>query len=95
MTCLNCHDPGACRAAAGSGFHEIYVKASLATCEKRDPKGLYRRARSGEISEFTGVTAPYEEPESPELIVDTDTLSAEESIAAVLNYVDRIFRKSE
>jgi bifunctional enzyme CysN/CysC len=82
------------RAAAGNGFHEIYIKASLATCEQRDPKGLYRRARSGEIAEFTGVTAPYESPESPELTIDTDRLSIEESVAAVLDYVDRSFRKT-
>jgi bifunctional enzyme CysN/CysC len=82
------------RGAAGNGFHEIYIKASLATCEQRDPKGLYRRARTGEIAEFTGVTAPYELPESPELTIDTDRLSIEESVAAVLDYVDRNFRKT-
>ncbi len=81
------------RAAAKDGFHEIYIKASLETCEKRDPKGLYRRARSGEIAEFTGVTAPYETPDAPELTIDTDRLSVEESVAAVLDYVDRKFRK--
>jgi len=83
------------RAAAGSGFHEIYIKASLETCEKRDPKGLYRRARTGEIAEFTGVTAPYEMPESPELTIDTDHLSIEQSVAAVLDYVDKNFRKTK
>jgi len=81
------------RAAAKDGFHEIYIKASLATCEKRDPKGLYRRARTGEITEFTGVTAPYETPESPELTIDTDTLTVEEGVAAVLDYIDKNFRK--
>ena len=81
------------REAAGNGFHEIYIKASLETCEKRDPKGLYRRARTGEIAEFTGVTAPYETPQSPELTIDTDLLTVEESVAAVLDYVDRNFRK--
>jgi bifunctional enzyme CysN/CysC len=81
------------RAAAGNGFHEIHIKASLETCEKRDPKGLYRRARSGEIAEFTGVTAPYETPDSPELTIDTDRLSIDQSVAAVLEYVDRNFRK--
>jgi bifunctional enzyme CysN/CysC len=81
------------REAAGNGFHEIYIKASLETCEKRDPKGLYRRARSGEIAEFTGVTAPYEKPEAPELTIDTDRLTVEESVAEVLDYVDRNFRK--
>src|SRR3546814_386164 len=59
------------RAAAGDAFHEVYVKADLETCEARDPKGLYRRARAGEIPDFTGISAPYESPESPELIVDT------------------------
>ena len=52
-------------ARAGDIFHEIYVQADVATCEKRDPKGLYKKARSGEIAEFTGVSAPYEEPEAP------------------------------
>jgi bifunctional enzyme CysN/CysC len=82
------------RAAAKEHFHEIYIKASLATCEQRDPKGLYRKARSGEIAEFTGITAPYEMPESPELTIDTDQLTVEESVAAVLDYVDREFRKT-
>jgi len=82
------------REAAGGGFHEIFINASLATCEKRDPKGLYRRARSGEIAEFTGVTAPYEAPDSAELTIDTDSLSIDQSIAAVLAYVDRNFRKT-
>jgi len=82
------------RAAAGSGFHEIHIKASLETCEKRDPKGLYRRARTGEIAEFTGVTAPYEMPESAELTIDTDRLSIEQSVAKVLEYVERNFRKT-
>jgi bifunctional enzyme CysN/CysC len=82
------------REAARDGFHEIFIKASLATCEKRDPKGLYRRARSGEIAEFTGVTAPYEAPDSPELTIDTDSLTIDQSIAAVLAYVEQNFRKS-
>jgi bifunctional enzyme CysN/CysC len=82
------------RTAAGDGFHEIYINASLETCEKRDPKGLYRKARSGEIADFTGVTAPYETPESPELTIDTDRLAIEESVAAVLEYVDQNFRKT-
>jgi len=83
------------RAAAGNGFHEIYIKASLATCEGRDPKGLYKKARSGEIAEFTGVTAPYETPESPELTVDTDRFTVDQSVASVLDYVERNFRKPE
>ncbi|MCC5876832.1 MAG: adenylyl-sulfate kinase [Candidatus Sumerlaeia bacterium] len=52
-------------------FLEIHVKADLATCEKRDPKGLYAKARAGEIRQFTGIDAPYEEPQNPEVVVDT------------------------
>jgi len=52
-------------------FIEIYVKCDLDVCEERDPKGLYKKARAGEIKEFTGISAPYEEPEKPELVIDT------------------------
>jgi adenylylsulfate kinase len=62
---------GARHAAGSDRFFEVYVRAPLEVCETRDPKGLYRRARRDEIPEFTGVSAPYEEPESPELCVDT------------------------
>lgn len=79
------------RLAHSGGFHEIYVRCDLATCERRDPKGQYRKARAGLITDFTGVSAPYEEPEAPELIVDTSNVTAEESIAAVLAYVRRQF----
>ncbi len=77
------------RQAAGSAFHEVYVKADLAVCERRDPKGLYRKARRGEILEFTGVTAPYEPPESPALVVDTSHEEVEHSIGMLLEYVMR------
>jgi bifunctional enzyme CysN/CysC len=79
------------RDAAKDGFHEIYVAADVATCERRDPKGLYKRARSGEIPEFTGVSAPYEEPEAPELVVDTRKLSVEQSLEVLLDYIDGHF----
>ena len=79
------------RAAAKDAFHEIYIHADLDTCEKRDPKGLYKKARSGEIAEFTGVSAPYEAPESAELTVDTDRLSIEESVARIIVYVEKNF----
>jgi len=79
------------RSAAKSSFHEIYVKADVATCEKRDPKGLYKRARRGEIAEFTGVSAPYEEPEAAEFVVDTGALSVEDSVRSVVDYVARNF----
>jgi bifunctional enzyme CysN/CysC len=79
------------RNAAKDAFHEIYVKADVTTCEGRDPKGLYKKARRGEIPEFTGISAPYEEPESAELIIDTSALPVEESVRAVLAYVERNF----
>jgi adenylylsulfate kinase len=74
-----------CRELAGNGrFLEIYTKASLETCEERDPKGLYKKARAGEIKNLTGIDAPYEEPENPELIVDTDKYNVEESADIVI-----------
>ncbi|MEM1399816.1 MAG: adenylyl-sulfate kinase, partial [Pseudomonadota bacterium] len=75
------------RQAAGSAFHEIHVKADLATCEARDPKGLYRKARAGEIPEFTGISAPYEEPETCELIVDTTEPTLDSSARELVSYV--------
>ncbi|SNB66692.1 adenylylsulfate kinase /sulfate adenylyltransferase subunit 1 [Arboricoccus pini] len=80
------------RAAAPEAFHEIYVKASLEACESRDPKGLYARARKGEIAEFTGISSPYEAPETPELVVPTDSLSIEECLARLIAYVDKAFK---
>jgi len=77
------------------GFHEIYVSADLATCEKRDPKGLYRRARAGEISEFTGVSAPYEPPEAPSLVVDTAADPLERCVEQILDYVAQQFALGE
>ena len=75
------------REAAGESFHEIYIKADLATCEKRDPKGLYKKARKGEISEFTGITSPYEPPDSPEMIVDTDEHKIDECVEMIVEYI--------
>ena len=65
-------------------FLEIYCRCSLEVCEQRDVKGLYKRARAGQIQEFTGISAPYEEPEKPELIVETDRYSLEECTTKVL-----------
>lgn len=74
-----------CRELVGEGrFIEIYAKASIETCEKRDTKGLYKKAKAGEIKDFTGINAPYEEPEKPELVVDTDKETVEESTEKVL-----------
>lgn len=68
-------------------FIEVYVKASLAACESRDPKGLYKRARAGQIGEFTGISAPYEEPCNPELIIDTESGNIAKSVKLVLSYL--------
>ena len=64
-------DRDAARRVGGSSFREVFVKASVGTCEGRDPRGLYRRARAGEIPEFTGVSSPYEPPVTPDLIIDS------------------------
>jgi bifunctional enzyme CysN/CysC len=72
---------------AGVDFYEIYVQADLATCESRDPKGLYKKARAGEIAEFTGISAPYEAPADPEVIVHTGAQSVPESVAQVLEFL--------
>ncbi len=79
------------RQAAGGDFHEIYVEADLATCETRDPKGLYERARRGEIPDFTGISAPYESPEKAELTVDTARNDVATCVKAILDYVDANF----
>jgi adenylylsulfate kinase len=68
-------------------FAEVYVKVKLETAEDRDPKGLYKKARAGEIPEFTGISAPYEEPETPELTIDTDELSVEESVKGIMEWL--------
>lgn len=68
-------------------FIEVYTKCSLDECESRDPKGLYKKARSGEIKEFTGINAPYEEPSNPEIIIDTENESVEESVEKILAYL--------
>ncbi|HET7522098.1 MAG TPA: adenylyl-sulfate kinase [Bacillales bacterium] len=68
-------------------FIEIYVKCSVEECERRDPKGLYGKARAGEIKNFTGVSAPYEAPENPELVVETDQQSLEESVQQVIQFL--------
>jgi bifunctional enzyme CysN/CysC len=78
----------AARRAAGVRFHEVFVRASLSTCEQRDPRGLYRRARAGQIGEFTGVSAPYEPPASPELEIDTECLSIDRAIERLVTYVE-------
>jgi adenylyl-sulfate kinase len=65
-------------------FLEVFLDAPLAVCEARDPKGFYRKARAGEISEFTGISAPYERPEHPDMVLRTDLLDAAEAAAEVM-----------
>ncbi|MBF9297841.1 adenylyl-sulfate kinase [Mammaliicoccus sciuri] len=68
-------------------FIEVFTKCSLDECEARDPKGLYKKARSGEIKEFTGINAPYEEPSNPEIVIDTENESVEESVEKIVAYL--------
>ncbi len=87
-------DRARARVIGGDRFHEIHVAADLSVCEDRDPKGLYKKARAGEIAQFTGVSAPYEAPESPELLIDTGALDRSEALAQLLDYVDETLGKS-
>jgi len=77
------------RQSCREAFHEIHIAADLATCESRDPKGLYKKARSGELREFTGISAPYEPPELPDLIVDTAHDAIAVSLEKLVDYVVR------
>ena len=70
-------------------FHEFYLSTPLQVCEARDPKGLYRRARMGEIAEFTGVSSPYEEPIAPQLTLNTHALSLSECIVKIRSYLNQ------
>ena len=79
------------RAMAPELFHEIYIDADVGTCEQRDPKGLYKKARKGEIDEFTGISAPYEPPIQPEVRIDTGRHSVEDCLAQLDAYVSSNF----
>ena len=68
-------------------FIEVYINASLETCESKDVKGLYQKARKGEIKDFTGINAPFEAPENPDLEINTTQLSIDESVQKVLDYI--------
>ncbi|WP_372367607.1 adenylyl-sulfate kinase [Candidatus Uabimicrobium sp. HlEnr_7] len=70
-------------------FIEIHVSCALDVCEQRDPKGLYKKARSGEISNFTGISAPYEAPVSAEIIIDTGVSSLEENVVQIVSYLQQ------
>ncbi|HOV33265.1 MAG TPA: adenylyl-sulfate kinase [Candidatus Hydrogenedens sp.] len=82
-----CSDREKARKLNPRNFIEVYVKCDLDVCEQRDPKGLYKKAKAGEISEFTGISAPYEEPENPELVIDTGKYSIEESVNQLITYL--------
>jgi adenylylsulfate kinase len=68
-------------------FIEIHVDASIEACESRDPKGLYKKAREGKIKGFTGIDSPYEAPDSPEIVIDTESLTVDESVETILAYL--------
>jgi adenylylsulfate kinase-like enzyme len=76
------------REMMGERFIEAYVKASVEVCEERDVKGLYAKARSGEIKEFTGVSDPYEPPEDPELVIETEHQPPEDSARQILAFLE-------
>jgi adenylylsulfate kinase len=82
-------DRDAVRANLGAGdFVEVYVKVSVEAAERRDPKGLYKKARAGEIKGFTGIDDPYEPPERPEIVIDTENTDPENAARRVLEYLD-------
>src|SRR5207247_11217737 len=84
-------DRDAVRALMPAGdFVEIYVKVSLETAARRDPKGLYKKAMAGEIKNFTGVDDPYEPPERPEIVIDTESASPDVAAQTVIDYLDRL-----
>jgi len=68
-------------------FIEIYLNCALATCEERDPKGLYKKARAGKLPDFTGIDSPYQEPLDPELILDTGAMGVRESVRRIARYL--------
>jgi adenylylsulfate kinase len=74
---------------AAGDFIEVYASCRLEECERRDPKGLYQKARAGQIPEFTGISAPYEAPEAPELVVRTDQESVDECVARILHFLTK------
>ncbi len=80
------------RGVKAGRFIEVYVNAPIEICEQRDPKGLYAKARAGKIKAFTGVSAPYEPPEKPEIELHTDKLTIAESVNRILNYMKRPVR---
>lgn len=72
----------------GEDFIEVYVKCSLETCEERDPKDLYKKAREGQIKNFTGIDSPYEEPDNAEIVLDTDNYDIDECVEQIIDYLN-------
>lgn len=73
----------------GDNYLEIYVKCSVQECENRDPKGQYKKARKGTIKNYTGISAPYEEPETPDLVIDTEKLDIETSVQKIIELLQK------
>ncbi|MGI0041094.1 MAG: adenylyl-sulfate kinase, partial [Nitrosopumilaceae archaeon] len=71
----------------GDKFSEVYIKCSLQKCEERDIKGMYKKARAGQIKNFTGLDDPYEAPDDPDLVVDTEKQTLEQSVQIIKNYL--------
>jgi adenylylsulfate kinase len=71
-------------------FLEVYIKADLDTCAERDPKGLYAKAKNGEIKDFTGIHSPYEKPLNPEITIDTTNIPVEDSVQQIIDYLDKL-----
>jgi adenylylsulfate kinase len=83
-------DRDAVRANMKAGeFIEVYVNVSLAAAEQRDPKGLYKQARAGKIKGFTGIDDPYEAPEKPEIVIETESTKPEDAARQILDYLDK------
>ena len=82
------HEGGEEEEEEGSGFVEVWVDCPVEVAESRDPKGLYKKARAGEIKEFTGISAPYEEPLKPEVHIRSDRESVEESVRKIVDYLE-------
>jgi adenylylsulfate kinase len=81
------HERETARQLVGGDFIEIFVDTPLSICEERDPKGLYKKARKGEVAEFTGISSPYEPPEKPEIVLATDRETVEESVDKIIAYL--------
>jgi len=75
------------RSTLGADFIEVFVDCPLEECEKRDPKNLYKKARQGDIKEFTGITSPYEKPENPEIIINTKDQTIDQCVDKILDYL--------